>query len=866
MALKKQLTDAEWDLLSITTDPILLGEFLRSTSDGSPFPEEWPKQKWKYRWYQKDLLSDKSEFIVLTGGRAIGKCSPLFARIYVYPFGYVTIRDLLSWRKAGHPLCNIPLYTVDENKKLTQRRLRIDKNGYKEVFKVTTAQGHIFEGTANHPLFTPKGYVNIEELHLGDEVGIATRLPHDSQQNCLSWEELRWFGYNMGKDKVSPEAPTRLRTQKSVLEYQHIAEYMAAKVFRHPNGEYSILRKRGPYKHYMTKVMDSLGAKNPNVNGFTRLPYVLKAERLENNKVFLEAFISTFATIAEDASSVVITHQAKTFAYDIQELLLRFAVESRVEKIDERWHVTVDRYESIYTLFTALEVPGISGKHLKLPLREKTPTDYMRWDYITSIESTGIKPTFAIYVPFTHNYISDNLLVHNSIVIEDRLIYEAVNADLEFPNATKEQVFVTPNLSQMVRLLDSKIMRFMSSRMLKDFLQGNVNRTKGTLDFPLGNTNYRFFSRIAGSAGETNMVSMHATKIKGDEMQIFPMPAFIQLGPGYNYFDDNSSQFFAGVPNGGREGNVLYYLDQKNDRFKKYRIPAHENPWYTREQNVQDIIQYGGNEETEDYLHLVLGQHGDPTFSIIPRDKIVTEPFDFYSERYSQTDKHAGRSYKQLFNLHKIPDSKNELAVLAVDTGYADPTIAQVICKDRNGVWRTWARYRMTRIPFPEQAEILDWLDNFYNFNIIAVDLGAGGGGIGLSQDLMSDRFPRTKQYSKRIHGVRFNDFIEQGEDSDGNALKAQAKSYAGQELARIITEGGLIFSEVDLEGMSQMERVAYQRQSNGTNKYFIFSDDGRGKSKDDHIFASYIVFVLTLLTRMMEKPKRKLIGAKWFK
>lgn len=172
----------------------------------------------------------------------------------------------------------------------------------------------------------------------------------------------------------------------------------------------------------------------------------------------------------------------------------------------------------------------------------------------------------------------------------------------------------------------------------------------------------------------------------------------------------------------------------------------------------------------------------------------------------------------------------------------------------------------MTRVPFPEQAEIVDWLDNFYNFNIIAIDLGAGGGGIGLSQDLMSDRYPRNKQYSKRIHGVRFNDFIDQGEDSSGNALKTQAKSYAGEELARMITDGSLIFSEVDMEGMSQMERVAYQRQSNGTNKYFIMSDSGHGKSKDDHIFASYIVFILTLLTRMMEKPRRKLIAPSWIK
>lgn len=865
MALTKQLTEEEWALLAIIDDPILLGEFCRNTADGSPHKEEWPKRRWKYRWYQKDLLSDRSEFIVLTGGRAIGKCNPLFSRIYIYPFGYMTIRDILTWDKKSHPLKNVSVYGVDENKELTQRRMRLDKNGYKETFVVTTARGHIFEGTGNHPIMTPKGYVNIDDLHVGDQVGVATFLPHESRQSLFTWEELRWFGYTFGQDKVSPEFGIKVGFQRNILELHRLAENFDARVFQNANGTYSLLRKRGPYKHYCTLLLSKMGLNNVNIDGIWRIPFPVKAERLENIKIFLESFISANAKVATDASSVVINHRHKTFTYDLQELLLRFGVESRVEQNGDRWDLIIDEYEHIYQLFTELDVPGISGKHLKLPARLTTPANYMRWDHIVSIESAGIKPTFAIYVPEIHNYIANNLFVHNSIVLEDRLVYEAVNAEKEFPNDTKEQVLVTPNTAQMTRLLDSKILRFSNSPLLKDFLRGNVNRSKGLLDFPLGSTIYKFFARIAGTKGENNMVSMHATKIKGDEMQIFPMSSFIQLGPGYNSWHENASQFFAGVPNGLREGNVLYYLDEKNARFKKYRIPAHENPFYTRHDDVQNMINYGGA-DSEDYIHLVLGRHGDPTFSIIPRDKIMTEPYEFYSDRYTQADKHHGRSYKQLFKLLQIPKSKNELCVLAVDTGYADPTVAQVICKDKDGIWRTWARYRMTRIPFPEQAEIIDWLDNHYNFNIISIDLGAGGGGIGLSQDLMSDRYPRHKQYNKRIHGVRFNDFIDQGEDNSGNALKTQAKSYAGQELARMITEGDLRFSEVDMEGMSQMERVAYQRQSNGTNKYFIMSDSGHGKSKDDHIFASYIVFILTLLTRMMEKPRRKLIAPSWIK
>lgn len=355
---------------------------------------------------------------------------------------------------------------------------------------------------------------------------------------------------------------------------------------------------------------------------------------------------------------------------------------------------------------------------------------------------------------------------------------------------------------------------------------------------------------------------MHIPKIIGDEMQVFPMPSFIQLQPTLNSWEPNASMFYAGVPNGLREGNVLHALDERSPKYKKYRIPAHQNPFYTYQDDMENKLSFGG-EDSDDYIHLVLGRHGEAAFSIIPRDKIRTEPFDFFSHRYTQTDKHNGKDYRTQLQLHQLP-SKVEYKILAVDTGYADPTVAQVMGKDKNGVWRTYARYRLTRIPFPEQADVINWLDDFYNFDMICVDLGAGGGGIGLTQDLESSRFPKAKRYSKRLYGVRFADYLDHGENSAGVPMKIQAKSMAGQELARIITEGGLIFSEVDMEGISQIERVAYQRRGDGTNQYFVISERGTGKSTDDHIFASYVVFVLMLLTTTLLKPKKKLVSPRW--
>lgn len=864
MSLTRKLDDEEWDIISIITDPVLLGEFLRNTADGSPTKDEWPKQQFKYRWYQKDLLTDKSEFISLVAGRAVGKCSPMRSRIYMYPYGYMTIGDVVGFNKAGPKLGPLSIYSIEpESKELTHRRMHLTRNKYQSpVFEVVTAAGHRFIGTGNHPILTQRGYVEIQDLDEDDKAAVVTRLPHDSGKQEFLWEELRWLGYVMGADKVTSEMYHTPKYQRNVLEFQAIAKFFDAKFERSANGTYQLIRKRGPLKHYgKVLISDVWRVDNVMTDGFRRIPFTVKAENLAHNKIMLEAYLAAWASFTTD--SITMTHRHKTMAYDIQEMLLRFGVESRVTQEDERWRITVEDYYSYWKLFQELDIPGVTVKNLKLPPAQNNATDYMRFDAIEDILSLGNEVTFAVTVHLTENYISDNLLVHNSLVLEDKIIYESLNVETAFP-VTKESTLVTANVSQMTPILDRLIMRLSNSAMLKDFLKGQINRSKGTLDFPLpGGTNYRINARIAGSKGENNMVGLHVPKIIGDEMQIFPIAAFTQLGPTYNSWEPNASQFFAGVPNGIREGNVLYLTDQRSPKFKKYRIPAHQNPYYTYEDDRENLLKYGG-EDSDDYQHLVLGRHGDPAFSIIPRDKIILEPFDFWTHRYTQTDKHAGRDYRAQLPLHRLPDNKSAIRILAVDTGYADPTVAQVIGQDKGGQWRTFARYRMTRIPFPEQADIIDYLDSFYNFNMICVDLGAGGGGIGVTQDLQSNRFSKSKKYDKRINGVRFADYLENGETSAGMPLKVQAKSYAGQELARLITEGHLIFSELDMEGVSQMERVAYQRRSDGTNQYFILSERGTGKSNDDHIFASYVVFTLTLLTSLFEKPRAKLASPRW--
>lgn len=855
MALVRKLDEEELALLELIEDPIWLPEFLRNTADGSAHEEEWPKRPFAFRWYQRDLLSDRTPFISLTAGRAVGKCQPSNSRIYCVGEGYKTIEELRNRR------C-FPVYALSKGGNFVQRRAYITKDSRKPIYQLETESGHIIDGTANHPILTERGYVELKDLEADDRVAVATFLPHDSLKNIFTWFELRWIGYMMGQYHPGPTKPVKMRYQKQLAEMEVIAKVFDVLIDASPDGSIRFVRRIGPFKLYTTHLVRELGLEFAHQNNIRRIPPMIKEENLDNLKILLEAFFSLHGEITSDSLS----YETDYFmlAQDLQEVLLRFGIETKIQKIERRYRISLLDYRAYYRFFTKFNLPGIAVRDLPLPPPSNDAAEQYRFEPWIRREMVNEKSwTYAVSVWEDHNYISENVIVHNSIVLEDKIINESVNPDLYF-SVTKEQTLVTANLNQLTPIIDRLINRFTTSPFLKDFLRGNVNRSKGTMDFPLsGGTQYRINSRIAGSRGENNMVGLHVNKIKGDEFQIFPMAAYTQLLPTLNTWEPDASIFLCGVPNGVREGNVLYFVDQVSTKFKHYRIPAHQNPFFTIKDNIDAIKQHGG-EDSEDYQHLVLGRHGAPAYAVIPRESMRFDSYDFYSFRYSSADKVAGKQFMDALGLPKLPNDYTQQLLFAIDTGFADPTIIQIIGYGKDGIWRTLVRYRLTRIPFPEQATIIDWLESEYNPNKIAIDLGAGGGGIGIMQDLMSDRFQKGKKYESRIQGVRFNDQIEVGEDSDGNALKIQTKSFAGQQLAKMIAEHELIFSEIDAEGVSQLERVAYQRNIDGTTRYFVLSEKGTGVAKEDHIFASYVVFTICLTTMSLQRPTRRLFGATW--
>ncbi len=845
MTLIPKLDDADIAVLEVFEDPVWLGEFLRSTNDGETDPALQRQEPWKYRDYQREFLTDETEFILYTGGRAIGKCQPSGARILT-DRGYKKISQLIRQK-------TFVVYSLTQDMQIEQRRAMLTHDKLAPAYTLVTESGHKVSATANHPVLTPTGYKLFELLNPGDLVAVSTFLPHESTKTAYQWHELRLLGYIFLADKFRAEYYITPRYRKIAGELEVIAERFNLRWYkRKEDNAYSLRTPKGPFKHPVTTLLEELAIRSSfAINGGTkRIPPELMEERLENNAIFLEAVFAQFATIS--ASEFTLDVQTETLAEDFQELLLRFGVETTIKQDvlnAQRWIIKSRDYRAVYRLLTKLTIPGVAVANIRAPAPTNDATEFMRFEPITQIyQSHKVTDTYALYVYDTNNYISENVFVHNSVVLEDKIVYDVINQDIQFP-VTKESVLVTPNQAQMVTILGKLITRFSSGKLLKDFLRSRINRSEGTMKFPVWGKEMTFHFRIAGSRGEHNMVGLHIPRITGDEMQIFPQNAWTQLGPAYNQWEPRRQQVVAGVPNGLRN-SVLYIIDQQTPRFKKYHIPSHMNPFYSREDDIDNLRKYGG-ENDDRYQQLVLGKHGQAAFQVIPREHMITETFAFVSYRYNSSHILKGMDYTDVLERPTLPKDTRAV-ILAIDPGFVDPTIIQVMGADNRGVWRTYVRYRLTRIDFNEQQKIIDWIATYYNAAKIAIDIGAGGNGASMMHNLMYSDEYKSRDYEHKMIGVQFSEQLIAGYDDEGEELKQDSKAYAANELSKIVQEGRLIFSDIDQEALSQLERVAKQKSTAGRDRYFVLNDRGAGADDDDHIFAAYICFVLAIRTTVL--------------
>lgn len=498
MAIKEKLDEGDLALVEVLEDPIWFAEFMRSTRDGSAAKQTWPDE-FAYRHYQRDLMTDKNPYIVLTGGRAVGKCQPRGSRIYTTD-GYKTIHRILQ--ENEHGTCEV--YCIDHaTGRFTTARAIITKDQWTKIYSVTTESGYTVKASGNHPVLTQFGYKMIDDLIVNeDRAVVVTKLPWNSTQNLWRSSELRYLGYRFFDRNWFPEIPFFPRFKAIEQDYKLAAEEMGMVWSYEDGGIVNRRPSRSAAKHAIKYAAIQLGwdqnLRKSNYDLWPRLvPYTLRQERTENLRIFLESLLAQYAEFS--LQEITLDCKYPKVAVTLQEMFLKCGVEMR---ITDRAILRTATKTAHYYLCTEFDIPGVS---LDVPYpNEANRSDDTRFDTITSIELANERGiTYAVYVYDHHNYISE-ICVHNSLVLEDKQLFDIVNQDTEYPQ-TKEMLLTTANKTQLEPIHGRVISRATVSPLIKDFLGNRVNRSDGTMDFRFSDIRFIHRARIAGNK-EQNVV------------------------------------------------------------------------------------------------------------------------------------------------------------------------------------------------------------------------------------------------------------------------------------------------------------------------------------------------------------------------
>lgn len=323
-------------LKSIMNDPVKWAQAFLRTFD-SKTKEIVP---WTARWYQVEMMRDKSTRKVYRCGRRIGKCLPGHTRIYDPKTGdRVPVEELYKKGKAH-------LVTMTNDYKLSEHFTNeILDNGIKEVFRVTTKTGRHIDATANHPLFTAKGWVAIEYLKPKDKIALAGNMGFFGNHE-MNMNEIKLLAYMIGDGNYTSKAIRFCNSSKSIInELERAVNYFDCDLVQYSSGrdiDYNIVKKFNRNNNNYANPVKELLEKH-NMFGdkahSKKIPKEIFNLSKNDTAVFLSRLYATdgWAHAKDNKQVIGYGSVSKELLSDIQHLLLKFGINSYINyKPDKR--------------------------------------------------------------------------------------------------------------------------------------------------------------------------------------------------------------------------------------------------------------------------------------------------------------------------------------------------------------------------------------------------------------------------------------------------------------------------------------------------------------------------------------------------
>ncbi|MEO3993141.1 MAG: AAA family ATPase [Desulfurococcaceae archaeon TW002] len=311
-----------------------------------------------------------------------------------------------------------------------------------ETYEIVTKRGFRIRGTANHPVMTSRGWVELRNLREGDEVRILSKLPSPSYQVPIPSIEHLIVKFNRKISKVLNEKIAELLGIFSTRGYFLSSESIG---LEKRNNENELLQKltdlieeiSGPeacsvdsmdgrmivcVSTYLTKLLrllvDSVNNRVPRL--------VLSSPNIVSEAFLRGVFESTDLIVDGESPRLVLRSRSRVFLEGIQMLLLRSGILSTILDCSEglstcESHELVIEGENNLRKFSAKI--GFVSESKKRRLASLIKSAELGEDHSTNLSWDAVKlvrrvkgwvRVYDFHVPGTHAFFTNGLLSHNT--------------------------------------------------------------------------------------------------------------------------------------------------------------------------------------------------------------------------------------------------------------------------------------------------------------------------------------------------------------------------------------------------------------------------------------------------------------------
>lgn len=682
-------------------------------------------------WTPKEAAAGKSPFnrpyqrkmLSCTSRRKVSRCIDASTRITLESGNSVRVEELLP----GDKVISIDEDTF-ETKVSTVQEVIVTE--IKSRFEIHTIQGHKVIVSDDHPFMTrdvaQQKWINLKQRTKKTRIGIANTSLIKEVPDNLEYTDARikLLGYFLGGGYFGKgQTPKFINNSIQQLhEFEQCANEIGTQCKWYKKNDLILSNGRRSGRN----------GDNPVRNWLTELGYngVLKRDRKLSDVVFswsrrqvglflnrLWAADGWIATRKDRRTSVGIGSGSKRFLEGLQELLLKFSINSYVRpskcKATNFFKLHISRSSEILKFFDLIggevftkEKNTHKGKIIALAsvVKDKVQSEKcVTWDWIKTVTSLPSAKMYDIVLDSVHTFIANSsMILHNcgrQIGKSDTLCVSILHK--LFTNRGYAVTVITPYQSQ-IELLFGRIHELISGN--TELINSIKEKRKSPYYYmELHNGSYiKAFSAGTKSHSEAGTVrGAHAHFLLFDEADMLSrgdLDASLAL---ITNFPD-AIVWLSSTPTGKRE---TFYNACFDPTYVDFSYPSSVNPMFTEE-----LDQFFKRSLTESgYIHEVLADFGEDTQGVYQKKYI-----DYGKSSYNYGDLKPSAGWTYSFGVDWNDNAGSIIMVTGFNPGDNNYYLVdkQVVKKD--GWTQTSAVQKIVQ------------LNRYWNPAFIYVDVGYG--------------------------------------------------------------------------------------------------------------------------------------------